>query len=102
MQLNLSKLKILQLCTYPASTESFRLRVRINVTFRYPAEFVPLSDEDGILAVPGAEWFVKLLRRVPGLELDEQLCQEDWGVVIFGRRAAKKFWIGLSLRPDGE
>jgi hypothetical protein len=35
--LNLSKLKILQLCAYPASTESFRLRDTI-VSFRLTAK----------------------------------------------------------------
>jgi hypothetical protein len=30
------------------------------------------------------------------LEIDDDLCQEDWGVVIFARRNRKKFWIGLS------
>jgi hypothetical protein len=71
--------------------------MRANVTFRHPAEFV--GDEDdggGVLAVRGAEWFAALLRRVPGLELDDDFCQEDWGVVFFARRKQKKFWIGLS------
>jgi hypothetical protein len=70
--------------------------MRTNVTFRHPAEFVPLSDQDGILAVSGAQWFVTLLRRVAGLEIGEALCQEDWGVVIFARRKQRTFWIGLS------
>src|SRR6516162_6681702 len=70
--------------------------MRTNVTFRHPAEFVPLSVEDGILAVSGAQWFAALLRRIRGLEIDEDLCQEDWGVVFFARRNQKKFWIGLS------
>lgn len=70
--------------------------MRTNVTFRHPAEFVPLSDDDGILAVSGAQWFAALLRRVPDLEIDEELCQEDWGLVYFARRNQKKFWIGLS------
>jgi hypothetical protein len=30
------------------------------------------------------------------LQIDENLCQEDWGVVFFARRNQKKFWIGLS------
>lgn len=42
------------------------------------------------------QWFAALLRRVPGLELDEDLCQEDWGVVLFARRNQRRFWIGLS------
>jgi hypothetical protein len=73
-----------------------------NVSFRYPAEFVRLSSEDGILAVEGAGWFVELLQKVPDLEIDRRLCQEDWGVVVFARRNKKKFWIGLSMWPEGE
>lgn len=71
--------------------------MRTNVTFRHPAEFVG-DDEDGggVLAVRGAQWFAALLRRVSGLELDEELCQEDWGVAFFARRSRKKYWIGLS------
>ena len=72
------------------------LKMRTNVTFRHPAEFVPVSDADGILAVGGAQWFAALLRRVPALEVDEDLCQEDWGVVLLVRRNQRKFWIGLS------
>ncbi len=53
--------------------------MRTNVTFRHTAKFVPLSDEDGIIAVNGAQWFAALLRRVQALEIDENLCQEDWG-----------------------
>ncbi|WP_425618426.1 hypothetical protein NA78x_002131 [Anatilimnocola sp. NA78] len=72
--------------------------MRTNVTFRHPAEFVgDQEDGGGILAVRGAQWFAALLRRVPGLELDEDLCQEDWGVVFFARRNQRKFWIGLSV-----
>jgi hypothetical protein len=73
-----------------------------NVIFRNPAEFVRLSDEDGILAIEGAAWFVKLLRKIPDLTLDPELCQADWGVVAFARRNGKKFWIGLSMWPEGE
>ena len=61
-----------------------------------------LSDEDGILAVDGAKWFVDMLSRIPGLQIDNELCQEDWGVAIRARRDGKKFWIGLSFWPDGE
>jgi len=74
--------------------------MRTNVTFRHPAEFVPLSREDGILATGGAGWFVGLLRRIPGLSLDDNLCQEDWGVAIFVRMEQSELWIGLSLWPD--
>jgi hypothetical protein len=70
--------------------------MRMTVTFRHPADFVPLSDQERILAVGGAHWFVALLSRVSGLQIDQDLCQEDWGVVIFARRNEKKFWVGLS------
>ena len=70
--------------------------MRTNVTFRHPAEFVPLSEDDGILAVSGANWFGALLGRVPGLVIDDNACQEDWGVVFFVRHNQVKFWIGLS------
>jgi hypothetical protein len=70
--------------------------MRTNVTFCHPATFVPVSDEDGVLATHGASWFTPLLRKVPGLEVDDDLCQEDWGVVVFARRNRKSFWIGLS------
>lgn len=76
--------------------------MRNNVTFVHPAEFVPVSDEDGILALQGATWFVEILRRVPGFALEGVPCQEDWGVVFFGSRNAKKFWVGLSFWPEGE
>ena len=70
--------------------------MRDNVTFVHPAPFVPLSDEDGILAVAGAGWFVELLRRIPDLEVEPELCQEDWGVVVFARRNGFRIWIGVS------
>src|SRR5262245_4631563 len=71
--------------------------MRTNVTFRHPAEFVgDQEDGGGILAVRGAQWFATVLRRIPGLQIDEDLCQEDWGVVFFARRNQRKFWIGLS------
>ena len=71
--------------------------MRTNVTFRYPAEFVGDSEDGGgILAVRGAHWFAALLRQVPDLQLDDDVCQEDWGVMFFARRDQKKFWIGLS------
>jgi hypothetical protein len=76
--------------------------MRTNVSFRHPAEFVAVSDEDGILAVAGAQWFVSLLRRVPDLQIEAGLVQEDWGVVMRARRAKKSFWIGLSMWPEGE
>jgi len=70
--------------------------MRSNVSFRHPAEFAALPDTEDILAVGGARWFADLLRRIPDLELDGELCQEDWGVVVFARRKEKIFWIGLS------
>jgi len=71
--------------------------MRTNVTFRHPAEFVgDQEDGAGVLAVSGAHWFAELLKRIPGLQLEKDLCQEDWGVVIFARRNDIKFWIGLS------
>jgi hypothetical protein len=74
--------------------------MRTNVSFRHPAEFVPVSDTDGILAVEGARWFAALLKRVPDLQIDGDLCQEDWGVVVFARRGENSFWIGLSNWED--
>ena len=70
------------------------MKPRTNVTFRHPAEFVPYGD--GVLAVSGAQWFAALLLRVPGLEIRDNLCQEDWGVVVFARRNRNEFRIGLS------
>ncbi|MGN6725083.1 MAG: hypothetical protein ACTHLZ_04135 [Tepidisphaeraceae bacterium] len=70
--------------------------MRTSVTFQHPAAFVPVSDEEGVLATRGAGWFVELLRKVPGVEVDGELCQEDWGVVVFVRRRRRTFWIGLS------
>ena len=77
--------------------------MRTNVTFHHPAGFVADSqDGAGVLGVNGAHWFAEVLRRVPGLQIDEHLCQEDWGVVLFARRNHKKFWIGLSaFEADG-
>ncbi len=76
--------------------------MRTNVTFQHPAEFVPVSENDGILSAGAADWFVSLLRRVDGLLIRGCLCQEDWGVVVFAERAGKRFWVGLSFWPDGE
>jgi hypothetical protein len=76
--------------------------MRNNVIFRYPAEFI--GDEKGgggILVVEGAEWFPELLRRVPGLRVEPELCQEDWGIVAFAQRNLKQFWIGLSCYDEG-
>ena len=75
--------------------------MRTYISFRYPAQFVAFSEEDSILSVNGAVWFVELLRRVSDLHVDGELCQEDWGVVIFVRRGQMKFRIGLSILSDG-
>jgi hypothetical protein len=84
-------------CAGPVIGDGSPKEMRTNVTFRHPAEFVgDQEDGSGVLAVSGAHWFAALLRRVPGLQLDGDLCQEDWGVVFFVQRNHKKFWIGLS------
>lgn len=71
--------------------------MRTNVSFKYPAEFVGASEHGGgVLDVTGAPWFAALLKQVPALQVDEELCQEDWGVVVFARRNQKTFWIGLN------
>ncbi len=74
--------------------------MRTIVTFRHPADFVPVADNNGILSISGAQWFVSFLGRVPDLHIPKKLCQEDWGVVIFVRRAGKKFWIGLTTLSE--
>jgi len=76
--------------------------MRTNVIFRCAQEFVASDEEEGILGVRGASWFVERLKRIPGLAIDQRLTQEDWGVVIFSQKNEKMFWIGLSLYPDGE
>lgn len=76
--------------------------MRDAVSFRYPAPFVPLSEQDGVLASGGAGWFCDLLKRVPALTVSDELCQEDWGVVIFAQRNDWRYWIGLCLECDGE
>jgi hypothetical protein len=76
--------------------------IRDSVSFRHPAPFVSLPDQDQILSTAGAAWFRDLLKRVPMLLVDDDLCQEDWGVVIFAERHRSRFWIGLSLGPDGD
>jgi hypothetical protein len=74
--------------------------MRTYVTFRHPGPFVRVSGDDGILSVEGADWFVALLRQVRDLEVRAELCQEDWGVVAFTARAARRFWIGLAVEED--
>ena len=75
--------------------------MRTNVTFRHPAEFMPVSEDEGILAVDGAAWFVETLRRIDRLVIDTALIQEDWGVVIFVGRGNCRFWIGLNFWDEG-
>ncbi|MGV3663187.1 MAG: hypothetical protein ACO1TE_23650 [Prosthecobacter sp.] len=76
--------------------------MRNNVIFYHPAPFVPLSENDGIPSTAGADWFVALLRRVEGVIITEDLCQEDWGVVVFVKRAGRSFWIGLGCGPEDD
>lgn len=76
--------------------------MRHQVIFRHPAEFVPLSEDEGILGTNGAAWFVSILRGIPDLEIDEELVQEDWGVVVFVVRSERKFWIGISFLDESE
>lgn len=76
--------------------------MRTHVIFDHPAAWVPVSEEDGILSVEGATWFVNLLEQVPDLTVDPDLCQEDWGVVVFATRNNKRFWIGLSFWGEDE
>ena len=71
--------------------------MRKSVIFKFPAELIPVSEEDGILSTTGALWFRDLLNKVPHLEVDNDLLQEDWGVAILARRNNKRFWIGLNF-----
>ncbi len=71
------------------------------VTFGHPAEMIAIDDVPDVLDVRGAGWFVGILEQVPGLEVDPELVQEDWGVVVRAARDGKRFWIGLSAAEDG-
>lgn len=75
--------------------------MRNTVQFSYAAPFVA-AGSDGIVGVAGAGWFVDLLQRIPGLEIDPELVQEDWGVVVLARRAGRRFWIGLGATEGHE
>lgn len=77
-------------------------KMKTNVSFVCAEEFVPVSEEDGILSAKGAGWFVARLKAITGIEIADELCQEDWGVVVFAKKNGKRFWIGLSQLPDGE
>ncbi|MGC3998744.1 MAG: hypothetical protein QM767_15335 [Anaeromyxobacter sp.] len=70
--------------------------MRNTVTFHHPAPLVFVSEEDGVLSIAGAGWFLELLRTISGLDLDHEVTQEDWGVVARASRAGCRFWIGLS------
>jgi hypothetical protein len=70
-------------------------------SFEYPAPFIGTDeDEGGVLSVNGARWFASILNTISGLEVDSDLCQEDWGVVIFVKRNKNPFdvflWGGMS------
>jgi hypothetical protein len=70
--------------------------MRTTVRFRHPAPLVVVSDEDGVLSVAGADWFLDALRTIPGIELDQRLVQEDWGVIVRAHRGGRRCRIGLS------
>lgn len=70
--------------------------MRTTVRFRHPAPLVVVSDEDGVLSVAGAAWFLDTIRTIPGIELDPRLVQEDWGVIVRAHRGGRCFHIGLS------
>jgi len=70
--------------------------MRNTVSFRFPAPLIVLSDDDGVVSVQGAGWFLALVRTIPGLELEPAPVQEDWGVLVGARRAGRRYWIGLS------
>lgn len=76
--------------------------MRNTVIFHHSAPLVVVSDEDGVLSVEGAGWFLDLLGTIPGIDLDQDVVQEDWGVVVRARRAERSFWIGLSTMGEHE
>jgi hypothetical protein len=81
----------------------WRRPLRTQVIFEYPARFVGTdADNGGVLSVKGAQWFLSFLKSVPDLEVDPDLCQEDWGVVIFAKRNRRKFYIGLNSMDEGQ
>jgi hypothetical protein len=74
--------------------------MRNTVSFQYRAPMVVVSDEDGVVGVEGAGWFLDIIRTIPGIDLDQSVVQEDWGVVIPARLAGRSYWIGLSSTGD--
>lgn len=70
--------------------------MRTTVSFHHPASLVVVSDEDGVLSVAGAGWFLDTIRTIPGIELDQRLVQEDWGVIVRAHRGGRRYRIGLS------
>ena len=78
--------------------------MRTTVSFEYPARFVGTeADDAGVLSIKGAGWFASILGSIPELEVNPQLCQEDWGVVVFTKRRQIAFdfffWGGLAEDP---
>lgn len=71
-----------------------------HIRFSCAQDFVGTEEVPGVLSVEGADWFQKILQRIAGLDVDAELCQEDWGVVFFAAREGKRFWIGLGGWPD--
>ena len=72
-------------------------------TFRYPEPGVTTNEDgSGVLSIRGAGWFADFLRRIPNLDVDGDLCQEDWCVVVFARREGREFWVGISSAGEGE
>ncbi len=78
--------------------------MRTTVSFEYPAPFVGTeADDAGVLSIKGAGWFASILSSIPELEVDSDLCQEDWGVVVFTKRRKMPFhfffWYGMAEEP---
>jgi hypothetical protein len=76
--------------------------IRNHATFRHPEALEAHPDELDTLTIAGVDWFVDVLREIPRLAVDRELCQEDWGVVVFGRRDGFTFWFGLSYWDEEE
>lgn len=71
--------------------------MRNTVSFHYPAPLVVVSDEDGVLSVEGAGWFLDMIRTIPGIDVEQSVLQEDWGVVVRVRLAGRSYRVGLSF-----